>query len=79
MNRVEIFEKLNAIFRDVFDDDSIVVNDSTTADDVDGWDSLAHITLISVIEDEFDFKFNMKQVVSLKNVGEMVDIIEEEA
>lgn len=79
MNRVEIFEKLNAIFRDVFDDDSIVVNDSTTAGDIDGWDSLAHITLISAIEDEFDFKFNMKQVVSLKNVGELVGIIEEEA
>lgn len=79
MNRTEIYEKLNEIFRDVFDDDSIVVQDTTTADDIDGWDSLAHITLISAIEDEFDFKFNMKQVVSLKNVGEMVDIIEEEA
>lgn len=78
MNRKEIFEKLNVIFRDVFDNDSIVVTDATTADDIEGWDSLAHITLISSIEDEFGFKFEMKQVVSMKNVGELVDIIGEE-
>lgn len=78
MNRKEIFEKLNVIFRDVFDNDSIIVTDATTADDIEGWDSLAHITLISSIEDEFGFKFEMKQVVSMKNVGELVDIIEEE-
>ena len=56
MERAEIFEKLNNVFRDVFDDDTITVSDNTTASDIDGWDSLMHITLISAVEDEFDIK-----------------------
>lgn len=79
MERNEIFERLNEVFRDVFDDDTITVAEDTTAADVDGWDSLMHITLISAVEDEFDIKFNMKDVVSMKQVGDMVDIIEQEA
>ncbi len=79
MERNEIFERLNEVFRDVFDDDAITVAEDTTAADVDGWDSLMHITLISAVEDEFDIKFNMKDVVSMKQVGDMVDIIEQEA
>jgi acyl carrier protein len=79
MTRDEIYERLNKVFRDVFDDDSITVNDATTAKDVSGWDSLSHITLLAAIEDEFGFKFKMKEVVGLHNVGEMVDVIEEEA
>ena len=75
MEREEIFEKLNEIFQDVFDDESIIVDDSTTADDIDGWDSLTHINLLGTIEDEFDIKFDMKDVVHLGNVGEMVDLI----
>ena len=75
MDRDEVYETLNEVFRDVFDDPSITVDDSTTSDDVDGWDSLEHINLISAIEQEFGVKFNMGQVVSMKNVGEMVDII----
>ena len=63
------------MFRDVFEDDEITVEDSTTAADVDGWDSLEHINLINAIEQEFDIKFNMGQIVSMKNVGEMADII----
>lgn len=79
MDRAEIFERLNYVFRDVFDDDSITVSDNTTASDIDGWDSLMHITLISAVEDEFDMKFDMKSVVAMKNVGDMADIIEKEA
>ncbi len=79
MDRAEIFERLNNVFRDVFDDDSITVSDNTTASDIDGWDSLMHITLISAVEDEFDMKFDMKSVVAMKNVGDMADIIEKEA
>lgn len=78
MNRNEIMEKVTAVFCDEFDDDSIVLTDATIADDVDGWDSLMHISLLSAIEDEFDFKFDMKAVVGMKNVGEMIDIIERE-
>nr|WP_297763098.1 acyl carrier protein [uncultured Butyrivibrio sp.] len=75
MTREEVFEKLNEIFRDVFDDESITVDEETTADDIDDWDSLEHINLVNAIEDEFDMKFDMGQIVTMKNVGEMVDII----
>jgi len=75
MNRQEIFEKLNEIFSDVFDED-ITVTPETTANDIEEWDSLTHITLISEVEDAFDIKFAMKDVLGMKNVGEMADIIE---
>lgn len=76
MSKAEIYEKLNEIFRDVFDDEDITVTETTTAADVDGWDSLTHIMLLSVIEDEFGIKFDMKAVQSLKNVGAMAELIE---
>ena len=75
MNREEIYAKLNEVFRDIFDDEKIVVSDSTVATDIDGWDSLMHITLIGAVEDEFDIKFSMKDIVGMKNVGQMVDVI----
>ena len=75
MTREEVYERLNAVFADVFDDDPLTVNDETTAADVDGWDSLVHITLIDAVEEEFDISFDMKTIVKLKNVGEMVDVI----
>lgn len=79
MSREEIYERLNNVFRDIFDDDSITVNDNTTAADIEDWDSLTHISLIAAVEDEFDIKFQMKDVIAMKKVGDMVDIIEEEA
>ena len=79
MEREEIFRRLNVVFRDVFDDDSITVTDHTTADDIEDWDSMMHISLVSAVEDEFSVKFNMKEVVSMKDVGEMADIIAREA
>ena len=75
MTREEVYEKLNEVFRDVFDDDSITVNDATTSNDIEEWDSLEHINLIAAVEQEFGMRFSMGQVVSMKNVGEMVDII----
>ncbi|MBQ9538979.1 MAG: acyl carrier protein [Treponema sp.] len=75
MNRDEIFKKLNEVFRDIFDDDSITLTDSTTASDVEGWDSLMHISLINAVQDEFGRKFAMKDVTGMKNVGQMVDLI----
>lgn len=75
MTRQEIFEKLNEVFSDVFDEE-IVVTENTTAADIADWDSLTHITLISEVEDAFDIKFSMNVVLSMKNVGEMADIIE---
>lgn len=76
MNKTEIFEKLNEIFRDVFDDEDIIVTETTTAADIEEWDSLTHIMLLSAIEDEFDVQFDMKAVQGLKNVGDMAELIE---
>ncbi len=78
MNRTEILEKLNEVFHDVFDNNDIVVTEQTNANDIEEWDSLIHITLISAVEDEFDVSFDMKTVVSMKNVGDMIDTIEEQ-
>ena len=78
MTRQEIFEKLNEVFSDVFDED-ITVTAETTSADIEDWDSLTHITLISEVEDAFDIKFSMKDVLGMQNVGEMVDIIEKNA
>lgn len=75
MTREEIFKKLDEVFEEVFDDESIHVNDDTTADDIEDWDSLEHINLVVAIENAFGIKFNMNEVTSFKNVGEMVDII----
>lgn len=72
MNRTEILEKLNEVFHDVFDNNDIVVTEQTNANDIEEWDSLIHITLISAVEDEFDVSFDMKTVVSMKNVGDMI-------
>lgn len=77
MSREEIYKNLDEVFQDVFDDDTIHVNDNTTADDIEDWDSLEHIGLIVAIERKFNIKFNMGEITSLKNVGEMVDIIME--
>lgn len=75
MTREEAFERLNKVFQDVFDDDTIEVHDETTADDIDEWDSFEHINLVVAVEEEFSFKIPMGKVVTMKNVGEMIDII----
>ena len=73
----EIYERLNEVFRDVFDDDTIEVNEDTTAADIEDWDSLNHITLIDAVESEFGVRFTMGEVSGMKNVGEMAQIIKE--
>lgn len=78
MNKEQIYKDLDEIFQDVFDDNNIHVTDTTTANDIEDWDSLEHINLVVAIEKHFGVKFNMKQVTSMKNVGEMVDVIMEQ-
>ncbi|MGN0247468.1 MAG: acyl carrier protein [Lachnospiraceae bacterium] len=75
MNREEILEKINEICRDVFENDDIVVVNETTADDIEEWDSLTHITLINEIEMEFNVKFTMGEIQGAKNVGELIDYL----
>lgn len=59
----------------MFDDETIEVNDDTTSEDIDDWDSFEHINLIVAVEEEFSIKIPMGKVVTMKNVGEMADII----
>ena len=79
MDQREVFDRLNRVFRDVFDDETIRVTPNTTADDIDDWDSLEHITLISAVEREFRMKFKMGEISSMKNVGELARIVMERA
>ncbi len=71
----KIYETLNEIFRDVFDDEDIVVDAGTNSDTIEDWDSLEHINLVVAIEKAFGLKFSMDEVTGMKNVGEMVEII----
>ena len=72
---MDIYERLNGVFREFFDDDEIELEPDTTADDIEDWDSLNHITLMAAVEDEFGIRFTMGEVSGMKNVGEMVEII----
>ena len=76
MDRKEIFEKLTVIFRDVMDNDEIVLEDNTSANDIEEWDSLAHVQLTERIESEFGLKLSAKEMASWVDVGEMVDFME---
>ena len=71
----KIYDRLNKLFRDFFDDEDIEIDADTTADDIDDWDSLNHITLMSAVEQEFGVRFTMGEVSGMKNVGEMAEII----
>ena len=75
MTREEVYSRLTEVFRTVFDDDTITLNDGTTSADIEDWDSLEHIDLIVSIEKAFSMKFTMSETTGMKNVGEMVDII----
>ena len=77
LNEQDVMPRLTRVFRNVFGDKRLIISRRTTADDVDDWDSLEHINLIAAVENEFAMKFKMKEVSSMKNVGEMVAIIRE--
>jgi acyl carrier protein len=73
---MSIVEPLTGIFREVFDDDEIVLSPEMTADDVDGWDSLSHVNLIVTIETRFNIKFTQKELLTFRNVGDLMASIE---
>jgi acyl carrier protein len=75
-NRAEIMQTLTAIFRDVFDNPSLVLHNDLTAADVENWDSLNHIDLIVAVERKFNIKLTTREVSSLKNVGQLADLAE---
>lgn len=72
---VQIINKLQGIFRLFFRDNEIVLSNQTTAQDIDKWDSLIHLELISVIEHEFNLTFSLDEILTIKNVGELIQII----
>lgn len=75
MTREEAYVRVNKVFRDIFDDETITVTDETTAADIEDWDSLEHINLIVALEEEFGMKFTMGEITGMKDVGESVDLI----
>ena len=77
MKREDIIEKLTAIFREVFNDSSIVLKDEMTANDVENWDSLTHMLMISTVEERLGVKFRLKELNKLKQVGDIITMLEE--
>lgn len=71
-----LIEKLEVIFRDVFDDDSICLTESTNAKDIEEWDSLTHISILASVQDEIGVSFDMDEIIAMKNVGDMMKAIE---
>jgi acyl carrier protein len=69
-------EKLQTIFQDVFDNQNLQIDRSSSASTVPGWDSLAHINLVAAIEHEFKIRFALGELEQLQNVGEMLDLME---
>lgn len=72
MEDKKILEKLQGIFQDIFADDTIQLTYKTSAADIEAWDSLMHITMLEVVQEEFSVKFSFDEIVELENVGDMV-------
>ena len=76
MDKKEILKQVQEIFRDQLDDEYLVLESETTAMDVDEWDSLNHLMLVVGIEKHFNLKFTSKEIISLTNIGDIVNCIE---
>ena len=77
MTQRDIFIEVQQIFRDVFDDQELIIDNNTNSDSVDNWDSLNHINLVVAIERKFEIKFKLGELQNLKNVGEMINLLKE--
>lgn len=76
MDKQQIFDAVQEIFRDNFDDPALTLTRETCADDIEGWDSLEQINLLSACEAEFSLHFQLSDVRGLRNVGDLLDLIE---
>ncbi len=79
MQQADIYTRLNEIFQDVIGDESIALTPDTTAEDIEGWDSVTHISLIVSIETHFGIKIRTDEIETLKDVGDMVALIQAKA
>lgn len=75
MNREEIYKELTNIFIDIFDDDTIILDDKTTAQDIEDWDSFENVNIIVSIENCYSIKFELDEIFDIKNVGDLVTLI----
>jgi acyl carrier protein len=75
MTREEVFTEVQDIFRDIFDEDNLIISNETNSEQIEDWDSLNHIILVSTIEKKFKIKFALGELMTLKDVGSMVDLM----
>jgi len=73
---MDVIQPLTTVFRSVFEDNTIVLRPEMTANDVEGWDSLSHVVLILAIENRFKVKFSQKELLTLRNVGDLIQVIQ---
>lgn len=75
MNKDQLLQELNIIFIDIFEDDTIVLNDTTTTDDIEAWNSLNHIQMITAVEKRYKIRLNLHELLNLKNVGDLCNVV----
>ncbi len=78
MNRDEILSKVNEAFVSVLEHDNFTLTDQTTADDVDGWESITHMMIISEVEKQFGIKFKLMDLMNMNNIGDLINTIDSE-
>lgn len=72
---MEVMRRMEKIFQIVFEDETLQINESVCAEDIENWDSLHHVTLLSTLEKEFHIKFDIDEIITMENVGDMFTII----
>ena len=76
MERNDILKRVEEIFREELEQDELVFTDETTAEDVEGWDSLSHVQLVAAMEEAFGIEFKSREILSWDNIGDLIDCIE---
>ena len=76
MERSEILKRVEEIFREELGQSNLIITDDTTAEDVEGWDSLSHVQLVAVMEDVFGIEFSSREILSWDNIGDLIDSIQ---
>lgn len=75
MERSEVLRKMTDICKDVFDDNNLVITEETTAADVEGWDSLTHLSLVNELEETYEVAFTLDEVTGSKSIGELLNAL----